>query len=70
MTLQDSCAEWDLAQLTAEYDRLVIVATELASASMSFVDYIRNGDNKRAMSQMLVLEVLASDVMNKKWENQ
>jgi len=67
MTLQDSCAEWDLAELKVEYDRLVIVATELASASMSLVDYIRNGDNKRAMAQMLVLEVLASDVMNKKW---
>ena len=67
MTLQDSCAEWDLAELKREYDQLLILARELASTSMSFVDYIRNGDNKRAMPQMLVLETLASDVMNKKW---
>jgi hypothetical protein len=52
-----------------EYDleHLKIKAVELASASMSFIDYIRNGDNKRALGQMLVLEALASDIMNENY---
>ena len=68
MTLQDNCAEWDLRELQEENARLSLLANELASASMSFIDYIRNGDNKRAMPQMLVLESLASDIMNKTYE--
>jgi hypothetical protein len=68
MTLQDSYEEWELAELKEEHKMLCVLAHELASNSMSFIDYIRNGDNKRAMTQMFVLESLASDVMNKRYK--
>lgn len=54
----------NLGKAKSEYEKLSRLSFELASNSMSFVDYIRNGDNKRAMTQMLVLESLCSDAMN------